>query len=428
MSDIHFNPLDEPGLADSLTRAPAGAWRAILARSGAGPSRYFRDTNFALLESALAEMRARVPNPPVVVVAGDFLGHDFPEHFAAAEPGAKPGVYEAFVDKTIAFLAGELGTTFPEAQFVVTVGNNDGYCDDYAGTPGSPFLAHMAAAFAPLVERGGRAPNFTRDFSQAGYYVAGLPGAPGAQAIVLDSVYWSAKYQNACGRAGSDPGADEFAWLSTELAEPGNPRPAYRWFVTHIPPTIDQYSSLQAGHPVPFMMESDARRLIALTAAAAPSEFVLGHVHHASFEIIGPGDGTGVPAPIVPSISAVQGNDPAFIAADVVPATGVLRDLTAYVLPLETPGAAWKREYSFDEAYGATAFDTPTLLSLQTRLVADPALWSRYARYYSSGSATATIASGTWPWYWCGALELDEAAYDACVTNLMRPQPMKPVR
>lgn len=423
VSDLHFDPFGDPALPGALVQAPAGAWHAIFEKSAAAPSGYFHDTNFALLESALAEMRAQVPAAPVVVVAGDFLAHGFPAKFAAAEPGASPAVYDAFVDKTIAFLAGELGAAFPQAQFIVTLGNNDGYCDDYAGTAASPFLARMAAAFEPLVDRGGRAPGFLRDFSRNGYYVTTLPGAPGAQAIVLDSVYWSAKYDKPCGGAGGDPGAAELDWLAATISAPA---PAYRWFVTHIPPAMDPYSSLVANRPVPFMREAYAGRLRALATAAHPSAFLFGHVHHPSFEIVGPGDGTGVPGLILPSISAVQGNDPAFVAADVAPSTGVLTDFTTYALALGTPGAAWQREYDFDAAYGTAAFDTPDLDVLQIRLASDPALWARYAAYFNSGSAVATIAPGTWPWYWCGAFELAAAPYAACVANLVPARSSEP--
>jgi hypothetical protein len=422
MSDLHFDPFDDTTLTADLRKSPASAWHAILGRSPSAPSGYFRDTNFALLESALAQMRSRAPEPPVVIVAGDFLAHEFPKRFADAAPGASSADYDAFVDKTIAFLAGELNAAFPHAQFLVALGNNDGYCDDYAATPGSPFLAHMAAAFAPLVDRDARAPGFVRAFSQAGYYTAELPGAAGAQAVVLDSVYWSAKYHNACGAADSDPGGAELKWLAAlPAARPG----AYRWFVTHIPPAIDQYSSLRAGRAVPFMQAAAARRLVALTAAARPAAFIFGHVHHASFEIVGPGDGSGVPGLVVPSISAVQGNDPAFIVADVAPGTGAVNDVTTYALPLETPGAAWTFEYDFDGAYGTTAFDAPDLVALQARLAGDPALWARYARYYNSGSTTAAVVPATWPWYWCGDLELDAAAYGACVSNLLPAQPAR---
>ena len=56
-------------------------------------------------------MKSVLRDPPVVVVAGDFMAHQFPDRFAKADPSAPPGAYEKFVDKTMAFLAMEFGAT-----------------------------------------------------------------------------------------------------------------------------------------------------------------------------------------------------------------------------------------------------------------------------------------------------------------------------
>ncbi len=176
VSNVHFTPYDDPSLIPQLLAAPASRWHAILATSTRPPSPYFSDTNFALFESALTAMQATIPNPPVVIIPGDFMAHKFPEQFAKYAPDAPPGAYDEFVDKTIAFLAAEFNATFPKAQFLITVGNNDGYCGNYMSTPNSPFLAHMAAAWGPLVDRNGNAPNCAAQFSRAGYYTATLPG------------------------------------------------------------------------------------------------------------------------------------------------------------------------------------------------------------------------------------------------------------
>jgi len=226
VSDVHFNPFDDAALVDALDRAPVMHWRGIFERGGAATSTFFTDTNYALLRSALKAMQTKAPAPPVVAVAGDFLAHEFPAQYARAEPGRTQADYERFVDKTIAFLASQFDAAFPSAQFVITLGNNDGYCGDYRSTPSSPFLQHMADAWQPLVDRGGAAPDFRRDFPAAGYYTATLPaaGTARAQAVVLNSVVWSAKYGNACGDTGSDPGSAELDWLIRTLQpSPGAP-------------------------------------------------------------------------------------------------------------------------------------------------------------------------------------------------------------
>lgn len=421
ISDIHFNPFDDPVLVDALARTPASGWAAVFAKGSAAPSPFFKDTNAALLDSALAAMSANVPHPPVVIVAGDFLGHNFPASFAAAEPGKTQADYDAFVDKTIAFLAGRLDAAYPHARFVITVGNNDGYCGDYQSTPHDGFLAHMAAAFEPLVDRDGAAPDFARDFSRGGYYTTSLPGngaRDGGQALVLNSVYWSAKFTNACGAGGSDPGAGELDWLAAELAEPA---PGYRWLLTHIPPGIDAFSSLLANRPIAFMQPRYADRLIALASrpAARAGTFVFGHLHHAAFEIVGASLTTSLPGLVVPSISPVQGNAPAFVTATVDQRSGTVIDTATFADTLAT--GTWARSYTFDAAYGTSAFDTPNLLALQQRLAADPGLRATFLAHYNSESAVAAVVPASWPWYWCAQNNMTGDDYAACTAKLLRP-------
>ncbi|MFN2459891.1 MAG: metallophosphoesterase [Candidatus Velthaea sp.] len=419
LSDIHLNPFDDPAIVDTLAQASAAQWHDIFEakEASAPPSGYAKDTNYALLASTLAEMKAVVQNPPVVVIAGDLLAHEFPQLFVRAQPGKPPAAYESFVDKTVAYLALELNAAYPNAQFVVTLGNNDGYCGDYHSQPRSPFLAHMAQAWGPLVNRYAHAPDFIADFPEAGYYTAMLPTQTRAQAVVVNSVFWSAAYQNTCGLPSENPGQIELAWLKAAIA--GTPG-TYRWFVTHIPPGIDAYSSMRAAKPVPFMDEPSAEALVATMAdpQARAVEIIAGHTHHASFEIASAGN-VRVPMAVLPSISPVQANNPAFVVADVAPETGIIADFTTYALPLGLTGqaTAWTKEYQFSSAYGSTAFDAPNLDKLQTALGTDAALRSTYAAYYTSKSPVGAISAANWAWYWCSDVNLSSAAYAACVAR-----------
>lgn len=410
-SDWHFNPFDDPTLTNRLLHAPAERWRTILATSPNPPSPYFKDTNFALLESALNAMRSLIPNPPVVLLAGDSLGHNFRDTFFKLEPNAPESEFDSFVDKDVAFLAQEAQRTYPHAQFLITLGNNDGYCGDYKSTPQSKFLAHMAAAWEPLVNRNGRAPNFVREFSNAGYYTATLTSHPAVPAVVLNSIFWSARYGNDCGQHGSDPGATELTWLSAHLN--GHPL-----LLMHIPPGIDEYASPKAGQAVPFYNVKYTRRLLSIfaTRGAAPGAFVIGHTHHATFEIVPIGIGK-LGAIIVPSISPQQGNNPAFVVADVNPAGPTIENITTYMFSLGSATPSWKELYSFDDAYGLTAFDAPNLLRLQARMAKDAGDRSRFFLYYNSASTTATPAPGKWTWYWCGHVSLTSLAYTDCLAH-----------
>jgi hypothetical protein len=411
VSDVHFTPYDDPGLVKRLVQEPVSNWHAILASSPNPPSPYFKDTNFALLESALAAMRSTLPDPPVVVIGGDFMGHYFPEQFAKLVPNAPPAVYYSFVDKTMAFLASEFNAAYPRAQFLITLGNNDGYCGDYQSTPNSPFLAHMARAWLPLVNRNRTAPNFRSDFSVGGYYTGSLLSQSRITAIALNSVFWSSLYTNACGVSGIDPGSSELNWLATTLSTPSLGRPL---LLTHIPPGIDEYASIKNGKPTPLYKESYTQQLLALLKAKAqPRAFVLGHIHHATFEITDTSEGQ-IGAFVIPSISPNQGNNPAFMTAIVQAEDPTIVDTTTYVLQLASM-TGWMRLYSFNEAYGLQAFDAPNLLKLQGAMVTNLQVRNQFFENYNSASATATPSPEKWRWYWCGHTNLTPPPYATCL-------------
>jgi sphingomyelin phosphodiesterase acid-like 3 len=415
LSDIHFSPFADPKLADALVAAPASDWHGILARGSATPSTYGEATNFALLESALDEMRRVELDPPVVIIAGDSLAHEFPETFQKLEPGRPENRYDAFVDKTMAFLAFEFNARFPRAQFVITIGNNDGYCGDYRSTPDSQFLAHMAQAWAPLVDRNRAAPDFVRTFETGGYYTATLPTRVPGKIVAVNSVVWSAIYENGCGVRGSDPGRDEFSWLKLAAAPPPG---GYRWFLSHIPPTIDAYDSVQAHLPIGFLHDRDAAQLLDLivNAPGHTPEAIVGHTHHSSFAIFGQGPGA-VPGLVLPSISPVQGNNPAFVAATVEQSTGRILDASTYALLLGASSPVWTRLYSFRSAYGLTAFDAPSLEMLQADLIADRRIRASFSAYYTSFSLHGGIDPATWAWYWCANDNFTSVSYAACVAR-----------
>ncbi len=413
VSDVHFTPFDDPSLLPQLIAAPASDWHAILATSQRPPSPYFSDSNYALFSSALRAMQATLPNPPVVIVAGDAMGHHFSEQFAQLAPSQSQAVYKRFVDKTIAFLALEFEAVFPHSQFLIALGNNDGYCGNYMSTPASPFLAHMASAWEPLVNRNGRAPRFVRDFSKAGYYQASLPLGGSMPAIVMNSIFWSSLYENTCGKPGADPGTTELNWLSRALA--AAPSPAL--LLTHIPPGIDEFASINNNGATPLYKETYTERLLRVLSRRSSNvrALVLGHIHHATFEIVPVGNGH-VGALGIPSISPNQGNNPAFVVALFSPSQPAIVDTTTYALPLATM-QGWSELYAFNAAYGLEGYDASNLLTLQSALSADPAVRTTFFANYNSGSTTATPDPSKWPWYWCGHTNLTPKSYSNCVQD-----------
>ena len=107
-------------------------------------------------------MQRADPDPPVVVVNGDLLAHD---------------IMHVDSTPTAVAIARRLDRAFPRAQFVLALGNNDSACGDYALAPGAKFLHAVAAAWGPLINRRGAAPDFMRTFVRDGFYTATLPVA-----------------------------------------------------------------------------------------------------------------------------------------------------------------------------------------------------------------------------------------------------------
>ena len=252
------------------------------------------DSDPALLASAIAKMRDVDPNPAVVVLAGDFLAH----HFKASATG------------TMASIAHDFGVAFPNARFLIAVGNNDDPCGDYRVSYDSPYLRALAAIWAPLVDRDNASPNFVHDFGRSGSYVASLP-MRGARAVVADSVYWSFRYNAACSKIAA-PGHAEMEWLRRTLAS--TPRGERNVVLMHIPPGIDSYSTafVHGLTTVPFLDATSSASLVGLLRA--PSDRVTmvlaGHTHELQSRAFG-----SVPMLIAPAISPIYGRAPTFLVA-----------------------------------------------------------------------------------------------------------------
>ena len=429
MSDLHFDPFTQLRLVDRLAGAPPNRWRAVFttgevtAPSGAGS-----DTNYALLESALDGARNAVPDPRVVILAGDFLAHDFRAKFDRTAKVHDDAAYDAFVDKTIAFLAWEVQTAFPRAYLLPVVGNNDGYCGDYESTPSSPFLARMAAAWAASVGRSD-ANAFIAQFSTGGYYTEPLP-VDGARAIVLNDVFWSPKYQNACGNPKADPGGDELRWLQT--TESAIPAGTPVWVIAHIPPGVDAFATLHAPAgtgPVPLLADRyNGAFIAALDSNATIVMSIAGHTHMNSFRVIGPDPSRPrVPMLVVPSISPIFGNVPAFTVLEVDSSSANVNDAQVYVLSKVKDAWTWQREYDFDSVYGPGRIDAAHLWGVQQTILDDERVRKRFEEYYQGGDGTAQIDESNWRAYWCANVALLIAQYSACAApEIQRELPPHP--
>jgi hypothetical protein len=373
VNDLHYDPLSPDRVAHG-----------------------YGDTSPPLLESAIAEMRRVAPDPPVIVMAGDFLPHVF------RAPAAIP---------EMVWLAKRFNRAFPHAQFVIALGNEDSNCGDYSLPPNSAFARAVAAAWAPLVNRNGAAPGFARTFAHDGFYTAALPVA-GLRAVVVDDAFWSIFHADGCGTSGDQtPGT--FAELDAALAPGGSAR---RWLIMHIPPGIDARSTIGLTHRlavVPFLRSQPQETALDLIAdpARRVELVVTGHIHRFGFRIVERRGAAPVPILVSPALSPIYENAAAFLTAD-VSADGEIRALEEYGFVHRR----WVAVGAFS-TLGASEFSGPALANLQRRLAEEPKLRAVFGRLYVGGSRLHEITENNWRYYWCADTALRSSAFRACLNN-----------
>jgi sphingomyelin phosphodiesterase acid-like 3 len=452
LSDIHLDPFHDPAKFPALLAAPAAGWKAILnAPASATQAADFEklqttcgtrgvDTPIALLESALHAAKVQQPAPLFVTVSGDLMAHKFDckfEQLAARVPGRKPGAadYSAFASKTVAFVAEQLHATFPEVPVYFALGNNDSGCHDYDEDPGSEFLKADGAAFADDVLTPGNRAAVEKKFSEFGDYNVALPIAH-TRLLVVQDIFESSKFAPCDRKATGDPAAGQIAWLRSQLLAA---RAAHEqvWVMAHIPPGIDAYSTFTKGKdactgatPEMFLRGGGL--------AAAIAEFpdvirlaLFGHTHMDEMRLYHAADGTPIPGKLVPSISPVNGNTPAFTLAQVSATTATLVDYTVYAATANaewTNATKWAAEYTFSAAYRLPDLSGASMEKLLDGFVADKAgsgeLSSEYAKNFFVGdpmlgagkaSFRAMAMKMVWPLYACSMTQTSAAGFKGCM-------------
>ena len=374
VSDIHLNPYDR----------------------SAQPVPYGKDTNWALLRTMLARMRRVEPSPPVIVLAGDFLAHDFP---ALAHHAVPRQTAAAQALATIASIARAFRAIYPHARYVIALGNNDAPCGDYKIAPATAYLAALTRLW-----------RLPREFAQGGYDVQAVSGVP-LRIVTLDSVFWSFRYRDACGRNADDPGRAELAWFTRVLA--ATPRRAHDLVVMHIPPGIDPESThlVRDFAVVPFLNAGDSAAFSRAVERAPVEAIVASHMHRASFGVNG-----GIPLLIVSSVSPVYDNNPSFTLLE-VDAGGIADEqIDAYSLPDGT----WEPPFDFDTAYGVSRIDAGSALRAHAAIARDPNVRRAWGRAFVGDADKRDITASDWRTFWCAQTETSSAPYEACAGNGVR--------
>lgn len=425
VSDIHFDPFADQTLVPKLITAPGARWERILQSSKNTPfsRRGQTDTSYPLFASMLSAAKAVTDGAgkrvryDYVLNTGDNLAHDFHEMFLKA--GGREADYQGFVVKTLRFVDRMLRKSFPGAPLIYALGNNDAVCGDYKTAPKSEMLAALARDL-PVVTGNAQA---RRDFAIGGFYVVPHPTVPKHDIIVLNSVFWSSKYKDECGKIGGDPGAAELDWLAWTLyREKAAGRTAT--LAMHIPPGIDAYSSSRQACPqtgTSFWREDATGRFRALVAEykSVLRASYAGHTHMDDFRLLSDKNGTPLLATrITPSVTPLFGNNPAFavLLYDRTNAI-VANSAIVYLTNVDTAGpkapAKWQREYDFAQTYGIKSYTPATVAALAKRIAADSPAAQSYMKFYPVAAPTPTN-QGNLAAYACAQTALTPGAYTAC--------------
>jgi sphingomyelin phosphodiesterase acid-like 3 len=441
LSDIHLDPFADPAKVAQLRTAPVAQWHAILtsadtptiAADFATLQRTCRakgiDTPMPLLTSSLAAEQKELPHPLFVTVSGDLMAHQFDCKFKTLARGSTEADYSAFAAKTVAFVALELKQTFPGTPIYFALGNNDSGCKDYAEDTNSTFLQGDAQTFATDAQN----PIISQQFSQLGDYNIELP-APfeHKRLIVLQDIFESKKFTTCDGTPDKSATSKQIEWLRTQLAA-AKAKGEHVWVMAHIPPGIDAYSTFTKGASVctngdpTLFLNSSALGDTLVDYASTISLGLFGHTHMDEMKLLHNAAGQSVPIKLVPSITPVNGNNPAFTIAKVDPHTATLVDYTVISASNKTGIATtWTKEYTYSSTYKQPDYSSASVNKLMVDFTTDKAgtnpLSQSYQTFYFAGSAELGVSANLkaaamqliWHGYACSMTEMDPTTFRTC--------------
>jgi len=437
-SDVHFNPMADPGLVADLAVADPSQWEAILQRSKVTAfSPYGQDPNWWLLRSGLDAMVRAEPHPALVMFTGDLLAHNFRRTYTSITHDSEPQHYRAFVLKTFDFIALEFRKRFA-AKILLTPGNNDTYCSDYGVEAHGAFLDDTEEGARELALEGEQ---FNTSWKSLGSYSLNHPTLRGLRIVSLNTVFWSAKYRAASFRDGCAPVAstaasDLLTWLESQLADAESSHQKV-WLMFHIPPGIDGWATTHssagasAGAGIP--AAPCASKVVPMWAPEWTARFeslleryhgnilasFAGHTHSDDFRLIGANGANKQFVLIDPAISPIYDQNPGFRIVD-FRRDGTLADQTTYFLTnlmkagAQTPGL-WRPEYRFSQRWKVRQLDGASLAKVYDEIAARDSARNFWWQLYMVSSSAASVPATDVRGMSCAIGELTEPGFESCV-------------
>jgi sphingomyelin phosphodiesterase acid-like 3 len=334
---------------------------------------------------------------------------------------------------------------FPGTPAFGALGNNDSDIGNYK-TPGKMYLGDVKNYLVSANQD----PIFARPF--LGYYRASAPGVAGKrnELIILNSNIWSKKSAATCSQDDpEDEGTVELKWLGKALNDIRKEGKTAT-LAAHIPPGIDVFATL---NPPPGGAAEDDEEEVNSTNASAPvttplwkercqtqfietlasyKDVVVGmyaaHIHRDDFRVLIDSAHAAIcPIHLIPAISPIYDNNPAFQIGWYDKSSGALVDYATFKLDLAEEQSqvdsgtdekrTWEFQYRFSSDYGYSRFDVETLRSLANALRPyDSDAGRKYRENYDSGAMPERkLMAEHWPYYVCAITALTVDDYDGCV-------------
>ena len=440
LADIHFTPFQDPKIFSDLASSPAEKWADIFQRSLLStPSSWGEETNASLLQRMLQTMRQKVSSPGVVFFHGDFLAHHFHQKFVSLSDDDSPQALQAFIRKTIRFVASQIRDSLPRNVPVLFVlGNNDAYAGNYQVVCGGKFLNQTADFLHHILLAGDKSsfPGFAASYRRLGAYSFDLPTSS-ITCLCLNSVLFSRKRPDTPNnRLMAEEHLD---WLQTRLDAAASEGRRV-WLLMHVPPGVDTYATISSctgqrgkltGAVMMWRPGYQQRFLdIVQTYPQTVTAGFAGHTHMDSFRFLTRKKGkVALPVFLGPSISPIFGNNPAVQVFSLSRESRQILDRRSWVLPLEVnkSSSGELSGYLFSRTYVRHSPLIPAVTALYPQLGTQLKLKKKYLHWYDSGSPHQNIASGkaTWPAYWCAIGNPDQTRFMSCVHKYTSQEPGK---
>lgn len=417
ISDVHFDPFYDTSLFQALNAADHTQWAGIFATSTVTtPAEWGSDSNYLLLHLALSSVQARGASSSIAIFPGDMLSHHFDTTFYSLYGSTDYDAMKAFAYKTAAFLATEVRSYLGNIPVMFALGNNDEYEGDFKLEPNSQFLSDTAEVFyTDFLNSTADHQSFLNTYEAGGYYSA-EPLGSGLEVIVLNSVFFSPDAASDV----ADAVQTELSWLDTTLAS-AQAAGKKVWLLMHVPPGANIHSTkdyLDAeGHisEAKMMWVADYQASFLQTLSKYSSIVTLtiaGHTHMDEFRLpSGALEG-------LPSISPIDGNDPAFKLITFSADTFAPIDYSSLNYDLANTPSQFNSYYTFSSAYLVQGLLDSALTELYPLLETSGSRQALYRRYYYSGHDSASpITDANWKVYWCGIGNMAEQDVIDCVNS-----------